>query len=457
MATKQGQWVHMVGIGGAGMSGIARILCEQGVKVSGSDLQHNSISSRLAEMGVEIYQGHSSSHLKEGIDLLVVSSAIPPENVEIQEAKRRNIPILKRGQMLATLANEKNGIAVAGAHGKTTTTSMMYTVLENCGLDPSFIVGGELQGNDLNARLGQGELFIVEADESDASFLELRPYVAVVTNIENDHLDFYKSFERIEKAFLQFINQVMPGGFAMLYGGDARIQLLHEQFQGDYLLYGEDPSFDYSLANWRAHGLGSAFDVYHHGECLGEIVLGVPGYHNALDALAVIGVAMELGQSFDRVKEALQEFRGAKRRFEMIGKVDGTTIIDDYAHHPTEIRATLHAARSTTNGEIIVVFQPHRYSRTQILAREFGEVFKDADQVIITGIYSAGEKPIPGVTGKIIYEEVKKNGGNTIYIEHLEDVEQYLQGKLKEQEADLLITMGAGDVWKVGLHMANLV
>lgn len=455
MATKQAQWIHMVGIGGAGMSGIARILCEQGYKVSGSDLQYNSISTKLEEMGVKIYTGHSSSYLQEGVDVLVVSSAIPEDNVELQVAKHRNIPILKRGQMLAALANKKKGIAVAGSHGKTTTTAMMYTSMEKCGLSPSFIVGGELLGNALNARQGQGDLFIVEADESDASFLELQPHIAVVTNIENDHLDFYKSVDRIEHAFLQFLNQVDPEGFSLLYGEDPFVQSIQNQIRGNSMLFGADPAFAYSLADWRASGMGSVFDVYHYGELMGEAFLRVPGYHNALNALAVIGVGSELGLSFDRIRESLQEFNGAKRRFELLGKVKGTTVVDDYAHHPTEIRASLHAARAATAGKVAVVFQPHRYTRTQLLARDFGAAFKDADQVIITDVFPAGEKPIPGVSGKTIYEEARKNDCNVRYIEKLEDVESFLRSAIIKGEIDLLMTMGAGDIYKLGLRLVE--
>ena len=256
MTTNSEQWIHMVGIAGAGMSGIARVLTQQGIKVSGSDLQSNGITKKLADIGVEIHTGHSSSYLQEGVDLLVISSAIPTANVEVQEAHNRGIKVLKRGEMLARLVNASKGIAIAGAHGKTTTTSMLYTVLEGCGLDPTFIVGGEIQGSNLNARLGGGEYFVVEADESDASFLELRPYISIVTNIENDHLDYYKSFDCIQNAFKQFINQVNPSGFALLYGGDHCIQKISRDLDGKTIFYGEDSNFDYYLKSWEAQGLG---------------------------------------------------------------------------------------------------------------------------------------------------------------------------------------------------------
>jgi len=447
------QWVHMVGIAGAGMSGIARVLREKGVRVSGSDLQINGITSNLEKIGVQVYEGHSSSNLKEGVDLLVISSAIPEDNVEVQAAKVRNIPVLKRGQMLAGMVNSHQGLAVAGAHGKTTTTSMLYTVMAGCGLDPTLIVGGEIQGTQLNARLGKNEYFVVEADESDASFLELRPYVAIVTNIENDHLDFYKSLERLQNAFCQFLNQVSPDGFVLLYGGDTCIQTIKGGLSSRMLLYGEDSSFDYYLENWKPYGMGSTFDIYHHQEYLGQIELSIPGKHNALNALAAMAVAIELGQDFNLLKKALKSFPGAKRRFQVMGVADGITIVDDYAHHPTEIKATIEATRQFHRGRLLVVFQPHRYSRTSLLAQEFGESFREADLVIITDIYSAGEKPLAGVSGELVYQAARDAGVNVLYIPTVDRIEEFVLAELRED--DLLITMGAGDIWKLGARLAE--
>ncbi|PKM77638.1 MAG: UDP-N-acetylmuramate--L-alanine ligase [Firmicutes bacterium HGW-Firmicutes-15] len=453
MTTTSAQWVHMVGIAGAGMSGIAKVLREKGVRVSGSDLQINGITSNLEKIGVQVYEGHSSSNLKEGVDLLVISSAIPTDNVEVQVAKAQNIPVLKRGQMLAAMANAHKGLAVAGAHGKTTTTSMLYTVLAGCGLDPTLIVGGEIQGTQLNARLGKNEYFVVEADESDASFLELRPYVAIVTNIENDHLDFYKSLERIQDAFCQFLNQVSPDGFVLLYGGDNSIQTIKGDLSSRILFYGEDSSFDYYLENWKPCGMGCTFDVYHQKEYLGQIGLSIPGKHNALNALAAMAVAIELGQDFNHLKSALKGFPGAKRRFQVMATVAGMTIVDDYAHHPTEIKATIEATRQFHRGRLMVVFQPHRYSRTSLLADEFGESFREADLVIITDIYAAGEKPLVGVSGELVYKAAHNAGANVLYIPTVDRIEDYLLGELREN--DLLITMGAGDIWKLGVRLAE--
>ena len=455
MTAKSGQWVHMVGIAGAGMSGIARVLREQGVQVSGSDLQTNGITGQLESIGVEVYTGHTSSNLNEGVDLVVISSAIPADNIEVQTALAHNIPVIKRGQMLARMVNSHLGLAVAGAHGKTTTTSMLYSALVGSGLDPTLIVGGEIQGTELNARLGQNDYFVVEADESDASFLDIKPYVAIVTNIENDHLDFYESMERIQDAFCQFLNQVAPTGFALLYGGDQHVQSIIGCLSTRTLIYGEDSSFDYYLENWKPIGMGSVFDVYYHKKYLGQIQLSIPGKHNALNALASTAAAMELGQDFNKVKEALKSFPGAKRRFQVVASLQGITIVDDYAHHPTEIKATIEAAKQFHQGRLIVVFQPHRYSRTKLLFEQFGESFLKADQVVITDIYSAGEKPIVNVTGELVCQAAKNAGCNAVYIETLDDVEGFIFAGL--QDDDLVITMGAGDVWKLGVRLAKRI
>jgi UDP-N-acetylmuramate--alanine ligase len=449
------RWIHMVGIAGAGMSGIARVLREQGVKVSGSDLQINGITGQLEKMGVQVYRGHSASNLKEGIDLVVISSAVPPDNVEVQAAAARHIPIIKRGQMLAQMVNAHQGLAVAGAHGKTTTTSMLYSVLAGCGLDPTLIVGGEIQGTQLNARLGQTDYFVVEADESDASFLDIKPYVAIITNIENDHLDFYKSMERIKDAFRQFLNQVAADGFALLYGGDPIIQAIRGEVSGRTLTYGEESSCDYYLQNWQPVGMGSIFEVFHHQQYLGQLELSIPGKHNALNALAAVVTALELGQDFQHLQPALKKFPGAKRRFQVVAAAGGMTIVDDYAHHPTEIQATITGARQFHPGRLMVVFQPHRYSRTKLLAEQFGGAFSLADLVVITDIYSAGENPLPEVSGELVYLAARDAGCNAIYIPCMAAAEEFIEAEL--QAGDLLITMGAGDIWKLGIQLAEKI
>jgi UDP-N-acetylmuramate--alanine ligase len=458
MAFTPGKWIHMVGIAGAGMSGIARVLAQQGYKVSGSDLQVNDTTSRLEEIGVEIFKGHSSSNLKEGVDLLVTSSAVPQDNIELRLAREKKIPILKRGQMLAHLANAKKAVAVAGAHGKTTTTSMLYMVLANCGTDPSFIVGGELQGSELNAKLGRGDYFVVEADESDASFLDLRPYIALITNVEDDHLDYYKSVDNIRKAFRQFVEQIRPEGFAMLYGGDAFNRSLVKDLTLNkrLLFYGEDLYNDYYFLNWESIGLGSRFDVYKRDlGFLGRFELAVPGKHNALNALAAIASALELGLEMEPIKSALKNFHGARRRFQIQGQKALVTVVDDYAHHPTEIRATIDAARNFHSGRVMVLFQPHRYSRTQLLGRQLGEALINADLAIITEVYSAGEEAIPGISGEVVCQAAQNIGCHSVYIPQREEIIPYLLQI--SQENDLIITMGAGDIWKLGLQLLEVL
>ncbi|MGI6413856.1 MAG: UDP-N-acetylmuramate--L-alanine ligase [Syntrophomonadaceae bacterium] len=453
MITMPHQWIHMVGIAGAGMSGIAQVLVEKGFKVSGSDLQVNSITKRLEEIGIKIYKGHSSSNLKEGVDLLVVSSAIPHDNIEVKRAEELNIPVLKRGQMLARLVNPCKGIAIAGAHGKTTTTSMIYMVLNQCGLEPAFIVGGQLQGSNLGATNGKGDYFVVEADESDASFLGLKPYVAVVTNVEDDHLDYYKSVANIENAFQHFINGVKPEGFAVLYGEDSFVQKVRESSSTRTILYGENKSNDFYIENWKPKGIGSQFEVYKKNQFIARIELSIPGKHNALNALAAICVALELDLNIKLVKKALKRFGGAKRRFEIIGQVKNVTVVDDYAHHPTEIRATINAAKQYHKGRVIVVFQPHRYSRTQNLGDQLGEALSGVDLAIITDIYSAGEKIIPEVSGEKVYKASLRSGTESIYISGLHNVEEFLFNHYRS--GDLIITMGAGDIWKVGTNLVR--
>jgi len=452
VTTKSKQRIHMVGIAGAGMSNIATILVEQGHRVSGSDLQCNNTTRKLEEMGIEIYRGHSSSNLKEGVDLLVVSSAIPQDNSEVRLARERNIPVLKRGQMLAHIVNDGKAIAVAGAHGKTTTTSMLYTALHSCCLDPTFILGGEMQENNLGARLGTAEYSIIEADESDASFLDLKPYIAVVTNIEDDHLDYYKSLENIRKAFKLFIDEVKPEGFALLYAGDSGVAGIKAHTRSRVISYGEKTDCDYYMQDWQAAGTGSQFAVYHQGMRLGQVLLSIPGKHNSLNALAALAAANEIGLDFDKAARALKSFKGAKRRFELIGQVGNIRIVDDYAHHPTEIKATIAAAHNYHHeGRILTVFQPHRFSRTQMLGRQLGEALAGVDKVIVTDIYPAGEKPINGITGRVVYEAAINAGCNAEYLSSLGEIEDFILQFV--QNHDLIITMGAGDIWRLGINL----
>lgn len=449
MVVAAGQWIHMVGIGGAGMSGIARVLAEKGCIVSGSDLQESDVTRSLSEIGVKIYSGHAAANVEDGVQMLVVSSAISDSNPELLAAVSRGILVLKRGQMLAHLFNEKKGIAVAGAHGKTTTTSMIYTVFSHCQHDPTFIVGGELQGTNLSARLGKSAYAVVEADESDGSFLELKPYAAVVTNIEDDHLDYYRSLDNIRQAFRQYIAGVQKDGFAIVYGEDISIKAISDGLETRLVTYGEDTRDDYYITDWQAEGMGSCFDLYRQGSLLGGIQLSIPGRHNALNAAAAAACALEMGLNFSDIKDGLKLFTGAKRRFEVVGQKRDILVVDDYAHHPTEIEATLAAARGFhPQGRLLVVFQPHRYSRTQLLGEQLGEALKDGDLVVITDVYPAGETSIPGINGEIVYEAARKAGIECRYLPSLAQAEAWLLSAV--QAGDMVITMGAGDVWKLG-------
>lgn len=449
-----GQWVHMIGIAGAGMSGIARVLCEQGIKVTGSDLQSNQVTEALEAMGIEVYQGHSPVHIREGVDLVVISSAIPMENSELQRAREKRLPILKRGQMLARIMNNLQGIAVAGAHGKTTTTSMLYSVLEEAGVSPTLIVGGEFQDSQPGAKLGSGEYAVVEADESDASFLELHPHIAVITNIEDDHLDYYHSLDNIQKAFKMFLQGVKAGGFAVVYGEDPYIRSISGELNTPMVTFGEREENDYAIRNWTPREGGAHFSALYRGTVLGEVDLAVPGKHNALNALAAIAVSQEMGLGMEAVCRALFEFKGAKRRFQLMGEGPGVRVVDDYAHHPTEIKATIQAARTYLPGaRLVVVFQPHRYTRTQLLGKQLGEALAAADLVIVTDIYSAGEKSIAGVSAESVHLAIQEAGGRSTYLPSFSSVEGFLIDNRGEK--DLVVTMGAGDVWRVGVNLLH--
>lgn len=310
-----------------------------------------------------------------------------------------------------------------------------------------------MQGSRLNACLGKGIYAVVEADESDASFLELNPYIAVITNIEDDHLDYYKSLENIQKAFRQYIDQVSPDGFAVLYGEDQYNQVIKSITSTRVITYGEDHSNDYYLSDWKPSGMGSIFTIYKQGDRVGDLVLSVPGKHNAINALAAVAITLELGGSLEETRKAIKDFKGAGRRFELTGSKNGITIIDDYAHHPTEIRVTIEAARKVHDGRIIVVFQPHRYSRTQLLGEKLGESLQEADLIVVTDVYSAGEKPIDGISGLNVYQAALKTGCNAVYLPTFMDIEEYLVERLEEN--DMVISMGAGDIWKIGKEILD--
>lgn len=446
--------IHFVGVGGAGMSAIAKILLEKGYEVSGSDLNDSEVVQRLAAQGAQIRRGHDARHAADA-DAIVVSTAIASENPEICEARRRNIAVFHRSDIVAALLSPARGIAVAGAHGKTTTSSMLGVTLTHAGLDPTVIVGGEVDYLGGNARLGGGSYLVAEADESDGSFLKLRPEIAVVTNIENDHMDHYGTMENILQAFETFLyNLPEDGGMAVLCFDNAHIRRIAETLQRPYLSYGLSQEAEFWADNVQADGADTIFDVYRKQQLLGTVRLHVPGRHNVLNALAVCAVGVHIGLIVEQVAAGLSVFYGAKRRFQTKGKVSGVWVVDDYAHHPTEIATTLAAAKQTKPERLICAFQPHRYSRTQLLRKEFGACFGAADVLVLTDIYSAGEAPIPGICGETIKAEVEaQTGRSAVYIASRGEVAPYLAGIVRP--GDLVMTMGAGDIFRTGEELVE--
>mgnify|MGYP005845714929 CR=1 FL=1 len=436
------------------MNGIAVIMQGLGYRVTGSDLKPSAATERLGALGVTCHIGHAEEHLGDA-DLVIASTAIPSTNVELLEAERRGLPIVHRSEMLAWLMRRQKGIAIAGAHGKTTTTSMTSLVLEKNGYDPTIIIGGELTEIGGNAKLGRGEYLVAEADESDASFLKLDPFIEVITNIEDDHLDYYKSVDNIMAAFRQFIAKVPENGLAVVCLDDPKARELLMEYNGPYQTYALDnPEADYQLRNLELNGQVTAGEVYYYNEFLGRLKLKVPGRHNLSNALAVVAVGRFIGLPFERIAGTLKSFKGAGRRFQLTGEVNGVRVIDDYAHHPSEIKATLRAAKQVRIGRVVGVFQPHRYSRTSILGERFGEAFSDADVVIVSDIYSAGEKPIEGVSAKIIVSAIEKhNGREVIYLSTMREIVDYLLQRV--QPGDMVLTMGAGDIWKAGVELVD--
>jgi len=441
--------IHFVGIGGIGMSGIAEVMLTMGYEVTGSDLRENRATQRLEELGARIRFGHSEDNLQNP-DVVVISSAVSEENVEVNAAREQKIPVIKRAEMLAELMRIKYGVAVAGAHGKTTTTSMIATILTKSNLDPTIVIGGRLEILGSNARLGEGDVMVAEADESDGSFLRLNPAVAVVTNIDSEHLDHYQDVEQIEKAFVQFINNVPFYGLAVVCLDDPHIQQLIPHFEKRFFTYGLSAQADLQARELRLDGYESIFRVFLRDRELGEVKLRMPGTHNILNSLAAISVGLELDLPFDEMAEALFDLSQIQRRFEVIGTAGGVLVVDDYAHHPTELKATLEAAKQAwPESRRVAVFQPHRFSRTKFLYDQFVTAFYQVDTLIVNDIYPAGEKPIEGVTAKWLSEGIKEHGHKEVmYIPDREETMAYLLEQLHEN--DVLITLGAGDVWKIG-------
>ncbi|PYS55202.1 MAG: UDP-N-acetylmuramate--L-alanine ligase [Acidobacteria bacterium] len=439
--------VHFVGIGGIGMSGIAEVLLNLGYKVTGSDVRPTAITERLERLGATIFPRHIAENVI-GAHVVVTSSAVRADNPEIQEAERHQIPVIPRAEMLAELARLKYSITVAGTHGKTTTTSMIATILDRAGLDPTIVVGGRLDTIGSNARLGKGEFIVLEADESDRSFLLLSPTIAVVTNIEADHLDHYRDLEDIQTAFLTYINKVPFYGAAILCLDEPAVQSLIPQIKRRIVTYGTAAPADVSITDVHIEGLGSTFVLRFNGGAKQKVRLKVPGMHNVLNATGAFAAVREMGMIEPNVvAAALESFQGVERRFQ-VKSHDSITVIDDYAHHPTEIRATLSAAKSGNFRRIFVIFQPHRYTRTFHLFHDFARAFNLADSVLILDIYPAGENPIEGITTPALIEKINSFGHkNAIYAPDFEMIESYITANAKE--GDAVIVMGAGSVTKL--------
>ncbi len=448
--------VHLVGVGGAGMSAIALVLLERGVPVSGSDLKESRYTARLRELGAEIFIGHSPSHVV-GCGLLVYSSAIPENNPELVEARRRGIPVLRRAEMLGRLMGEGKGIAVAGTHGKTTTTSMLAMILRRAGLDPTYIVGGELNDVGSNAYAGRGEYVVAEADESDGSFLLLNPWSAVVTNVELDHPDFYPDEDILKEHFRRFVASIPPDGFAVLSGDDPACRELGRFCRCRVITFGEGEGCDYRYAEVEVVAGGSMFELWERGRPAGKIRLRVPGLHNVVNATAAAAAAMTLGVSFSAVAEALADFRGVRRRFQVVDEVMDIRFVDDYAHHPTEIRAVLKTARQQGFRRVVCLFQPHRYSRVSVLWKELGQALGEADLVVLTEIYPAGERPMPGISSKLVLDALleEKPECQVIFVPERARVGESATRFLRP--GDLVVVMGAGDISQCALEIPRIL
>jgi len=440
----------MVGIGGIGMSSIAEVLLNRGYHVTGSDLHSTEVTKRLESLGARIYEKHSAENVKDA-DVVVHSSAVRVKsNPETLEAERRRIPIIPRAVMLGELMRMKYGICIAGTHGKTTTTSITGLVVSEGGFDPTIIVGGKVTVFGSNAVAGEGDIIIIEADEYDRTFLRLTPSIAVITNIEADHLDIYKNLDEIKQAFVQFANSVPFFGVAILCLDDPTVQEIVSQIDRRVLTYGTSRQAELRAENIIQDGLETRFDVIAGAERLGDVTIKAPGLHNVRNALASIAVARELEIDFDHVKRALAKYSGVQRRFQEVGRIDDILVIDDYAHHPTEIMATLEAASSGwPDRRIVTVFQPHLYSRTRDFKEEFARSFFNSDVLVVTEIYPAREEPIPGIDGDMLAELVRRYGHRGVhYVADKEDLAEYMLGVV--QPGDTVITMGAGDIYRYG-------
>ncbi len=450
--------LHFIGIGGIGMSGIAEILLDQGFKVSGSDRALSEVTERLQNLGANIFEGHKAENIAQDVDTVVYSSAVQPDNPEILEAQKRNVPIVRRAEMLAEVMRLKYGIGIAGTHGKTTTTSMTSLVLMEGGLDPTVIVGGKLSGlGGTNARLGRGEFIVVEADEFDRSFLSITPTIAVLTTLETDHLDCYRDLEDIKSAFIQFASKVPFYGFIVLCLDEpALLDIMPHLNRKKIVTYGLNPQADIQAVDIRHKDNSSTYMLVRSNKELGLITLQVPGIHNVQNSLGAISVGLELDVPFDKIKAGIEKFTGVYRRWEKKGEVNNIALYDDYAHHPTECKATLSGVKSGWRRRVVCVFQPHLYSRTRDFYEDFGKSFLLSDVLVVTDVYPAREEPIQGVNGELIVNAAKQFGHKDVhYIPDKKNVPAFLKSIVKS--GDIVITMGAGDIWKYGEEFLKIL
>ncbi len=447
--------IHFVGIGGSGMSGIAEVLLNMGYRVTGSDLKSTRVTERLSSLGAAVYEGHTGENIKDA-DCVVYSSAIRMNNPELTEARSRGIPIIPRAEMLSELMRMKYGIAIAGTHGKTTTTSMVASILYVAGLDPTVVIGGRLLSTGSNARLGSGEFLVAEADESDGTFLKLSPVLAVVTNIDREHMEHYRDMEEVKKAYVEFTNTVPFYGCTLLYFDHPLIQEILPQVKRRYRTYGLSPQADIHATGVEQEGGRCSFHVVAEQKSVGRVEISLPGEHNVCNALASVGIALELEIDKDRIVEGLRNFRGVERRFQIKAEIDDILVVDDYGHHPVEIRAVLDAIKKNWKRRTIAVFQPHRYSRTKDLFMDFVHAFSDADVVVLTDVYPAGEEPVEEIGSKRLYEAMREHGYRNIhYIESMGDIPLFLESAVRK--GDMVITLGAGDIWQAGERFVKLL
>ena len=448
------RWIHFVGIGGVGMSGIAEVLLTLGHRVSGSDLCESDTTRRLIARGATITYGHRAEVIADGMDVVVISSAVKYSNPEVVQARALKIPVIPRAEMLAELMRLKYGVAVAGTHGKTTTTSLIAAILAKAGMDPTTVIGGKVHALGTNAHLGRGDLLVAEADESDGTFLLLSPVIAVVTNIDPEHLDYYGDMDRARSAYLEFMNRVPFYGVSVLCLDSVNVRSLLPQVRKRVITYGTTDDCDYVARDLCVMGMDTLCEVVHEGTVLGTLRLRLPGRHHALNAIAAIAVARELGVPFATACAALSEFGGIHRRFELCGEAGGVMVISDYGHHPAEIRATLAAAREGFARRLIVLFQPHRFTRTRDLFGEFLDAFDAADHLVVTDIYAAGEEPVDGLNGEVLYWALKRRGHlDVTYVPRCEDLVAEVRPML--QVGDIVVVLGAGNIHSVAEELVH--